>query len=35
MLEAGLEGEVKSVVNFKANNALKTDDDTEMFDFSV
>ncbi len=33
MLDAGLEDEVKSVVNFKANNALKTVGYTEMFDF--
>jgi tRNA dimethylallyltransferase len=33
MLEAGLEDEVKSVVNFKANNALKTVGYAEIFDY--
>jgi tRNA dimethylallyltransferase len=33
MLESGLEAEVKSVVNFKANNALKTVGYAEIFDF--
>tara|TARA_B100000809_G_scaffold30390_1_gene26371 strand:+ start:1495 stop:2409 length:915 start_codon:yes stop_codon:yes gene_type:complete len=33
MIEAGLEAEVKSVVNFKNNNALKTVGYSEMFDY--
>jgi tRNA dimethylallyltransferase len=33
MLDAGLEDEVKSVVNFKDNNALKTVGYSEMFDY--
>ena len=33
MIDAGLENEVKSVLNFKTNNALKTVGYSEMFDY--